>query len=165
MKEIYTVPQFIDQNDCILCKRCCRFIQGDSRWFVSLTEEDINLIGKMEIDYLMSNLHLRTVPFNKDFSICIFFDPVNNLCTIYDVRPFECRLYPFVLHEEGGLWLSAHVYCPWVMKKNEEGTLMEYGLSILKFLNTSEVQRFLRRNMKLFSRYDDVIKIIEIKPE
>ena len=30
---------------------------------------------------------------------CYFFDKKTRLCTIYDVRPLLCRLYPFNLHE------------------------------------------------------------------
>lgn len=44
-----------------------------------------------KIDYKFSIKELKS----KDNYACVFYDETKNGCTIYDVRPEQCRTFPF----------------------------------------------------------------------
>lgn len=90
-----------DTNGCKECNgRCCR---GSSGYIWLNNQEMINISTflKIEIDEF-KKFYLNKV--NYKFSIkekklsdsdyaCLFFE--NNHCLIYDVRPKQCRTFPF----------------------------------------------------------------------
>lgn len=106
------------QFECTRCGKCCTGFPG----YVYLSESDIILITK----YLKENIGRFLKKYAKTVSIfhetrysliekpnydCIFWD---NLCTLYPVRPYQCRTYPFwkknVVSERE--WDKAGRFCP-----------------------------------------------------
>jgi uncharacterized protein len=82
---------------CTMCGKCCTGAPG----FVWVTDDEVAAIA----DYLrlphdqMFAMHTRVV--NEERSLrekangdCIFWDKTAG-CTIYDVRPAQCRTWPF----------------------------------------------------------------------
>lgn len=81
--------------ECHQCGHCCTFPGGA----IYATEEEFHLIA----DHLniSSEEFYSTYTFNSDGFVsiksldhgpCVFY---NNGCTIYNVRPTQCRTYPF----------------------------------------------------------------------
>ena len=83
---------------CQGCGKCCHGFPG----YVWLTSKDIKNIAnhlKLPISSFL-NQYARNVyglyslkELNAPSYECIFFD--NKKCKIYEVRPFQCRSYPF----------------------------------------------------------------------
>ena len=86
--------------ECARCSACCRFQPG----FVFLSKEDISALsgffGMADDDFI--SLYCRQVDIGgskrlslieKSNNDCLFWEP--NGCKIYEVRPLQCRAYPF----------------------------------------------------------------------
>jgi len=84
--------------ECTQCGNCCTGAAG----YVWVTDEEIRSIA----DYLdkpigeVRLLHTRPargrVSLNEHLNgDCIYFDPHRRGCTIYPVRPLQCRTWPF----------------------------------------------------------------------
>jgi len=56
---------------------------------ISVEEFKSKFLRKVEYKY-----SLKEKPFEDGYA-CIFFDEKNRNCTIYDVRPHQCRTFPF----------------------------------------------------------------------
>jgi len=84
--------------ECTQCGNCCTGSPG----YVWVTDEEIRAIA----DYLDKPIGevrlLHTRPARGKVSLneygngdCIYFDPNGRGCTIYPVRPLQCRTWPF----------------------------------------------------------------------
>ena len=69
---------------------------------------------------------------------CTFFDDKDNTCRIYDNRPFECQLYPFLLtNEHNKINVHVHLSCP----------------HIQDHLSTDEFEKFRGELKTFFAKY------------
>ena len=87
---------------CIECPgKCCNGASGN----IFLNSKEIKAISKfvgIEIpefmgEYLIKVFYgfsIKEIKTNKNYA-CIFFDKVKNKCSIYPVRPHQCRTFPF----------------------------------------------------------------------
>lgn len=91
-----------DPNACKSCQGlCCRGTSGhvwvDHQEIEALSAFlNSNAIDVME-RYLrrIDNRYALKERYDADGFACIFYDTVANRCEIYDVRPFQCRQFPF----------------------------------------------------------------------
>ncbi len=106
------------QFECTKCGKCCTGFPG----YVYLSETDIEKIAEflhMNTERFLKKYTKRVRVFNESrFSLtekvhfdCIFLD---KLCTIYSVRPYQCKTYPFwkrhlVSERE---WIKTGEFCP-----------------------------------------------------
>jgi len=80
-------------KSCLTCKICCRF-----------SNKNPNLKP--------SGLTLKKY---NDLFICSNFDPDKTICRIYAKRPFDCKIYPFVIaksEDEENILLAIDNTCP-----------------------------------------------------
>jgi len=79
-------------NKCEDCGKCCLFSQ------MILSEKEYKKILKKYPDLRSLNafwrdeegfLRMRTI--NRE---CVFFDKTTKMCSIYELRPMGCRIYP-----------------------------------------------------------------------
>lgn len=100
---------------CTACGKCCTGFPG----YVWLKEKEAEAIASF-LQLPIEEFHLKyTRKLKRGFSLkempktydCIFFK--NHKCTIYSVRPFQCRSYPWwpslIASEES--WLEAGELC------------------------------------------------------
>ena len=92
-----------DEGACAQCDgRCCR---GESGYiwvdraqiermadFVNLSTEKFATLYLKRVGHRYS---LREIALAKDDYACIFFDHEKQTCTVYEVRPRQCRTFPF----------------------------------------------------------------------
>lgn len=103
--------------ECTQCGNCCTGAPG----YVWVTDEEIRAIA----DYLDKPVGevrlLHTRPARGRVSLneylngdCIYFDPQGRGCTIYPVRPQQCRTWPFWPGnvESPGDWAQTGRTCP-----------------------------------------------------
>lgn len=102
---------------CLGCGRCCRGEPG----CVWITEDEIKKIAEFlslkEGEFLSRYTYRidERVSFReKRNGECVFYDSESNRCTIYKVRPLQCRLFPFwpslMVCEEN--WEREKLRCP-----------------------------------------------------
>ncbi|WP_406656510.1 YkgJ family cysteine cluster protein [Methanolobus sp. ZRKC2] len=92
---------------CDLCARCCTREFNDH---VFLLEKDIEAIEHVDPEAIQPAPYYELCDQHGNFYVsgyalkteedgsCIFLK--DQRCTIYDNRPFICRLYPYMLHQE-----------------------------------------------------------------
>ena len=112
------------QGLCFECTRCGNCCSGPEEGRVWVGEEEIQRIaehlGLPVADF--GRHHLRKVgrsyslveKANKD---CIFWDR-NDGCTIYEVRPVQCRTFPFWKENVRSkrAWRGIATYCPGIAR-------------------------------------------------
>jgi Fe-S-cluster containining protein len=86
-------------HDCL--QKCCYFSTG-TNLEATLSLNEIAKIeratGRSDFyeernSYYVDELYYRLKSTSDNY--CVFYDPQQEICTIYDVRPIDCRLYPF----------------------------------------------------------------------
>ena len=96
------IKQFVPQEFCLKCRSCCRFKETNSVWSPCLLDEEIQeLVDREGIPAASISIdrRIQTVadPGGDGF-ICPFLNNADNQCRIYNLRPFECQLYPFLIN-------------------------------------------------------------------
>ncbi len=87
-------------------KSCCKSFTG-ANLLPTEFKKIQNAIGSADF--------AKTVMFNKiptlviknksDTDECVFWDSENEQCSIYEHRPFDCKLFPFDIHEIDGKYM------------------------------------------------------------
>jgi uncharacterized protein len=121
-----TIAQDVEESvDCTACANCCRVAT------TQLNERDITRLSRY--------LRLSEKDFIRDYTVetqeegrilrrtengCVFLD--GNLCSVYEVRPHTCELFPHLAKGSGSLlsrmWHMPDraVYCPIVFNTLEQ---------------------------------------------
>lgn len=94
-----------DPSACASCAgRCC---SGESGYIYVTHEESLaiaNFLGISLEEFMQEYLFKKWYKYSikervvGDSYECIFFDKQKNGCTIYEVRPLQCRTFPFWDH-------------------------------------------------------------------
>ena len=157
------VPQVIPSQVCLACEGCCRFKDSQSEWRPRLTKMekqkhlsplDRERVGqepgprKDHDDYF-----LATEAWHAQVK-CVFFQPEDHTCSIYAARPFECRLYPFLLlWENDQLALGVHLSCPYVQEHRYDPAFLEHIMAVKAYLGTESLLGILADNPHFPGRY------------
>ncbi len=100
----------------------------------------------------------------QDNFCCSYLKLNGNKCRIYQSRPFECRLYPFLFDRKRGLYfLALDLNCAYVRQNRSAASFQEYIRSLTELLQNPEYQEILKKNPQLFQDYDGVLDLIELK--
>jgi len=92
-----------DPTACAACGGACCTGESGYIWakyeeiekmadFLELSIEDF---GKMYLRKVKHRYSLTEKQIGEEDYACVFFDPVQKGCTIYPVRPRQCRTFPF----------------------------------------------------------------------
>jgi len=161
------IRQFVPSQVCLKCSGCCRFKDADSVWSPCLLEEEIiSLIDKEGIPAasLSMDRKLCLVPDEgKECFLCPFFNPGENKCQIYNMRPFECQLYPFLLClRNKKVLLTVDLNCPYIKEKINTAEFKEYAAYLTEYLNSSKQLLMLKENPQILAAYEGVLDIVEL---
>lgn len=161
------IKQFVPEEVCLKCLGCCRFAGEDSAWAPCFLDEEI-------IVMLNNNIHIfpltkdKRVPLaynaKQDNFYCSFLNPQDNKCSIYHIRPWECRLYPFLINKEGqNLFLAVHLDCPFVKENLDNKKFKEYVKYLSGFLNGPVQRAKLKNNPQIIRAYEEIKNLSSIK--
>ena len=108
-------------------------------------------------------LQLVTSPGKEGF-FCPFLKIEDNKCQIYNLRPFECQLYPFLLSLRGKkVLLTVDLNCPYVKDKINTPEFKEYTDYLAQYLNSPECLDILRDNPQALQAYEEVLDVVELQ--
>lgn len=147
------LSQLVSSEVCLKCEGCCRFKEKDSCWRPKVAGSEMEKNPEAFLHQVGDDGHILTKS-HQGKHCCVFLDPSENTCGIYERRPLECRLYPFVLvHKQQEVWLSAHLACPYIQEMLGEKVLDDYLEGLKKVLLSGPVKEFLKDNISLVGSY------------
>ena len=162
------IKQFVPQEFCLKCQGCCRFKEVISVWSPCLLDEEIQeLLDKEGIPAASISIDRRIQPIanpnGADF-ICPFLGSLDNKCKIYDIRPFECQLYPFLINlRKDKVLLTVDLNCPYVCEKINSPEAKDYITYLSGYLNSPEQLEMLKDNPQIIQAYEEVREVAELK--
>lgn len=161
------IKQFIPQGFCLKCQGCCRFKEADSVWAPCLLDTEIQELLDKDIPPALISINRRIAPVPdpaQDGFICPFLGPSDNKCKIYESRPLECQLYPFLVNlRSNKVLLTVDLNCPYAKENLKTGRFKEYTEYLAAFLNAPEQVRALKNNPQIIQAYEKVLDILELK--
>lgn len=162
------IKQFVPEEVCLKCRGCCRFSESNSVWLPCLLDEEIvGLADKKGIPAVSLSLDKRIMPDaleGKEGFVCPLLNIEDNKCTIYNSRPFECQLYPFLLSlRQKKVLLTIDLNCPYIQDKINTQELKEYTRYLTDLLNSSQQLKLLKDNPQIIQAYAEVLDVIELK--
>ncbi|MFH1678696.1 MAG: YkgJ family cysteine cluster protein [Candidatus Omnitrophota bacterium] len=150
----FRIRQYVEPGFCLNCPGCCRYGTNPSIWAPNLLKEE--KLGMEKIGLIARGRYY----------ICSFLNFKNNRCRIYNQRPLECRLYPFLLNHCGRkLYLSIDTNCPGASGKIDSKEFKSYLDYLLGYLYTPAVLIILKKNRNLFPSYsaEQIFNLAELK--
>lgn len=161
------IKQIVPSKVCLNCLGCCRFSRPDTLWSPFLLDEEVRdfLARDIPPSAIDSGKRIRPVPGREpDTFICGFLNPQDNRCKIYDFRPLDCQLYPFMINREGKkVFLAADLRCPFVKENLEGGEFKKFTRSLTEWLNSPAQLNLLRHNLHMIQEYAEVSNLAELK--
>ncbi|KPK97734.1 MAG: hypothetical protein AMJ95_07480 [Omnitrophica WOR_2 bacterium SM23_72] len=161
------IKQIIPTDFCLSCRGCCRFSQPETSWSPILLDPEIQQL--LEDNYppslISKTKRIRPVPDSQsDRFLCAFLNPDDNTCKIYNSRPLDCQLYPFMINrKDKKVFLACDLRCPFAEKNLEVGAFKEYIQYIFNFVNSPSVLNLLRNNPQIIQEYKGLLDLEEIK--
>ena len=161
------IRQFVAQEFCLKCRSCCRFEKANSVWSPCLLDEEIQeLLDKKDIPAasILIDRRLQVIPNPEgaDF-ICPFLTCQDNKCKIYNLRPFECQTYPFLINlRKGRVLLTVDLNCPYAYEKINSQEVKDYIAYLSGYLNSPKQLRMLKDNPQIIQAYEEVREVAEI---
>ncbi|NTV28785.1 MAG: DUF2156 domain-containing protein [Candidatus Omnitrophica bacterium] len=162
--------QILNHEYCSRCRECCVFHDPDGIWTPRVTPEESAALARVSgcgNEMLSAPDRLRILS-EQEGHRCLFLDRPGYRCTVYSDRPFECRLYPFLLSSESdGVKLYVHLACPFVQEKRETRSWQDHLATLRGFFSRQEVRRFLAENRAVFPDYsgfaDQLQPLLEVR--
>ena len=134
----------VSPRDCLACEVCCRFPESASPLAPFFSNEEAGRaraagVGKSAFPpgRLGPGSRVLLEPWGEIFR-CPAFRPGRNDCSIYPVRPIDCRLYPFMLmfdRRGGKVWLGLDGYCPAAAARRHGPKFEECVARLLRMLD------------------------------
>jgi len=166
------LPQFVSGSICFRCDVCCRFPEAASFLRPYFTRDEITEAVAEGIpescfpDQSGSQVNLVANPGGEGY-LCPAFDAESGHCGIYDVRPFDCQLYPLALMwDETGqeVLLGWDTKCPF-MRDAIPHSIHKHAESVIALLSTEVVLDKIVANPRLIGRFQDDVIVLKPLPQ
>jgi len=160
------IKQFVPSEVCLKCQGCCRFKEEFSVWSPCLLEEEVQgyLDKKIPAASISADRRLHPVanPAGEGF-ICPFLKSADNCCQIYEMRPFECQLYPFLINfRRKKALLTVDLNCPYANRMISAPQMNDYILYLTDYLNAKKQLEMLKNNPQIIQAYEEVREVAEL---
>jgi uncharacterized protein len=148
------IRQFVHPGFCLSCRGCCRFSQKDSVWSPHLLKSEQGL-GQAQV---------KNIPIlSGEGFVCASLDIKSSRCRIYQNRPFDCQLYPFLINlNSGKIYLAIDLGCPFARDNFENSHYKEYSSYLVDFFNAPEQKSLLKSNPQLIQSYENAKNLFEL---
>ena len=162
------LKQFVSPQACAVCDVCCRFSERISAWHPRVTQRELSTFienGYPPV-FFSAEKNIRAV-IAGDIFACPFFAPLENACSVYRLRPFECRLYPFLLSRgRDGIYIGVDTQCPYAKERLSTEELKRYTVYLREALATEDMAEMFVHNPHLIGDYstEESIVILEELP-
>ncbi len=165
---------FVPSEECFKCDRCCRFSDKETIWSPVFSAQEVEEVineGYPPAVFNIGRVGFKDVRLHPKQGlrysfICPFFDEEKNCCKIYPIRPFDCRLYPFLIVDmgDGDVFLGLDEQCPYVgkllTKQNGAEIIDRHSKFLAEFLNSQEGKECLYKSPQIIARYNGKIRML-----
>lgn len=160
------LKQLIPQDFCLNCPGCCRFAKKDSPWQVYLTDREVQNFGRGQAaaGLISAERKINLIFSAEDETfICPLLQPQNNHCRLYQSRPFDCQLYPFLLNRRGkNVFLAASPHCLYIRERLSSPEVKKYVKYLGQFFQGAAGRRFLKNNPHIIHYYPKVKNLLTL---
>ena len=169
------LKQFVPGKVCLSCDGCCRYGQKETVWapfflydeILKLTEK--NIIPSSLFTHADAAVHkparINLVGGAGQF-ICSCFEPAKNTCKIYEYRPLDCRLYPFIIARRGEkVFLTLDEKCPYTKKMEHTKIFKDYVAALLSLFASEDFIRLMKSNPGFIQEYPQDLRVLEPLPQ
>lgn len=160
------IKKFVPSEICLACQGCCRFKNIDSTWSVALLGSDIKRLLRHNIPPALITRDKRVAlepAKGEEYFFCSFLRRDNNSCRVYSFRPWECRLYPFLVQKKDNkTFLAVDLNCPYARSRFKTIDFNKYTLYLRLLLNSPRYLKTLKSNPHVFQEYAGTELISEI---
>lgn len=169
------IDSIVPSEICLKCDICCRFPNADSPLAPFFTDEEvkIGLAAGLPPDSFDGGEagRIRLIPFPEEVespghnggSVCPSFNPLTQHCAIYEVRPFDCQLYPFTLMKEkneGDIVLGVDTKCPFIQDPQNRFLIESFSRNLYELLKTAPYQEMVRKFPEIIGPYQEDVNIL-----
>jgi uncharacterized protein len=163
------IKQFVPQEYCLKCQGCCRFKEANSVWSPCLLDEEVQDLLDRKITSASIDLGRKIQPIpnpKQEGFICPFLNSEDNKCKIYEFRPFECQLYPFLISlRDNKVLLTIDLNCLYAQENLKTQEFKDYTKYLTTFLNSAAQKRIIKDNPHIIQAYEEVLDVIELQIE
>lgn len=158
------VQPLVPQEWCLSCRGCCRFADPTDAQTPTLSPVEVRWACEAgaQAEWFpplatAPSRGIAVVPHEGGFR-CPALEPCTHHCRVYPKRPFDCRLYPFVVTRDRSrqrLLLAADPKCPYVQQLGPSPAMRDYGAYVARLLDAAPGQALLTENPALAGRWRD----------
>lgn len=170
--------QIVHHEQCQRCRECCRFRANRQDFAPIFTADELAAIRqtadtmpefvpfKNSDNIFQIRLQAAKYPDPVYPYVCPFLDEDKYACTIYDTRPFDCRVWPFIvlkLTDTGEVRL-AH-FTGDACLALEEASMEDFGeyeAYMIRLVTSADFLEFLRQHPELIWEHHDQGKYVTI---
>ena len=161
------IRQIVSEEFCLGCRGCCRFSQPETIWSPALLEEDKQAFLKNNIPPLLISVDNKVrLVYNQeqDNFVCSLLDFKDNKCKAYAFRPFECKLYPFLINRKvDKVFLAADLKCPFVEENMHKPLFKEYVQYLTTLFNNPDLRKTLKDSPQVNQTYEGVLDLVNLE--
>jgi len=140
------IKQYLNSEFCLDCRECCRF--SDEIWLPQLLKDD---------EKTLAISCVKAKKGKQSTFVCQFLQETDHKCQVYEKRPFECVLYPFLLVKNNdSLDLVAHLGCPYILNTVNLKQFKQYTDYLSKRLLEPEIMKLYDQEADKFHCYPDI---------
>ncbi len=120
--------------------------------------ENLENIGKAGDEFLreitIRGQRVTTIRKKTNSNTCTFWDDDKHVCSIYENRPFDCRMYPFDIYMIDGKYT-------WIVYSCNPESKWQWSETHLKMLENDERFYEVMRNIEAFSDLSEIDVIMK----
>lgn len=158
------------KNKCQKCRECCKFYKDEIYFAPLFTDEEKGIVeglinGKVSFKKYKDSDNVFQIELVKSghLYVCPLLDEKTHLCAIYEKRPFDCRIWPFIfMKKDNDIVLACFDkdLCPNMdsMKKRQIPRLTK---KVLRWIKKNDVHKLIKEHKELVWDYEKDTKIIK----
>lgn len=161
---------------CLECRECCKFLEEDLYFSPIFTEEEVNKIKKkFKVNFkpYKDSKNVFQIEMVKSIEdeklyVCPLLDEEKHLCQVYPIRPFDCRVWPFIfMKDKSGKKVVFACFdkdiCP-VTDKMDRNAFEMHKDEVIKWINKHDLIKLLNKHPALIWDYEaDTFVISELE--
>jgi Fe-S-cluster containining protein len=162
---------FVPSEVCLKCSGCCRFAEARSTWGPFFLFDEIRQLTEANIvpsclfthpDAVAGKGAWINLTQEDGHFFCPCLDVDRHTCRIYPHRPFDCRLYPFLLVREGTrILLAVDEKCPYVQEQGGSPAFSGHAATLTRLFCGPEGVAFLRAHPDIIQDYPSEYRVLQ----
>jgi len=164
------VKRFVPSDVCLACDGCCRYAEARTSWAPFFLFDEIERLTREDRvpSCLFAHVgaaagcgaRIQLTEENGHF-FCPCLDAHRHACLIYPDRPFDCRLYPFLLaRRDTGPCLAVDENCPYLRERIGSPAFTAHVDYLRQLFGGPRGAAFLRLHPDIIQDYPSDVRVL-----